>query len=70
MDDLPEWVGELDEVSDFDRDSADDDLEDREDPESFPDRGTASVPEEADAADVAEQAIEVPADEDDEARSD
>ncbi|WP_199042804.1 hypothetical protein [Glycomyces salinus] len=69
MDDLPEWAGELDEVSDFDRDSSDDDLDDREDPESFSAAEEGSVPEEADAADVAEQAIEVPADEDDEARA-
>ena len=69
MDDLPEWAGEDDEVSEFDRDETDTGLEDEEDTESFGLSGDGAVPDEADPADVADQAIEVPVDEDDEARA-
>ncbi|THV40900.1 hypothetical protein [Glycomyces buryatensis] len=60
MDNLPEWAGEQDEISEFDRaDSADDTAD--EDPETLPEgeEKIAELPEEADPADVVEQTQEV-----------
>ncbi|WP_035704353.1 hypothetical protein [Glycomyces tenuis] len=60
-----EWVDDFDEASEFDLvESADDG--DQDDPEATAARDEGAVPEEADAADAAEQAREVPGDEDDE----
>lgn len=65
-----EWVDDFDEGSEFDlADSTEDD--DEGDPETTAagDEGEGTVPEEADAADAAEQAMELPGGEDDEPRA-
>ena len=60
-----EWVDDFDEASEFDLVDSAEDEGDENDPEAYaPGEEQGAVPEEANAADAAEQSQEVPEDDD------